>query len=310
VGKEANERNHYPGSDEIERWLAAIWQAACDADCRIEELPLHGFSHRLGIHHAEEEFRYIRFTIAGQDPFYAYWQPAASAPAPLLVHVPGYGSEISTHPELAAIGFHVLHVSPLGYGTPEGPDESMFIDGIWQWPVLPDTIASSATRGYNDWLMNVAVAVRWATSRSDTLPNRVSFFGTSQGGGASLLLGSLFRDRGVRCVAADLPYLTNFPLADGRGGYHKAWRALDKLEDRGAGWRGLGYIDTLSHADRLTCPVLLTAGSADDTTPADTIESLFARLPGTRSYTLLNGVGHRYTREFIHLAAAWFRLYA
>ena len=42
--------------------------------------------------------------------FYAYFQPVYSGgPAPLLLHVPGYGGELSMHPELVFDGFNVLH---------------------------------------------------------------------------------------------------------------------------------------------------------------------------------------------------------
>ena len=46
-----------------------------------------------------------------------------NSPAPLLVHTPGYGGEMSMHPELAQY-FNVLHINPLGYTTPEGKDEN------------------------------------------------------------------------------------------------------------------------------------------------------------------------------------------
>jgi pimeloyl-ACP methyl ester carboxylesterase len=74
-------------------------------------------------------------------------------------------------------------------------------------------------------------------------------------------------------------------------------------------WHALGYVDTLSHAHRLTMPVLLTAGSVDGTTPKETIRSLFDRLPGTRSFTEIAGQGHAYTVPFIPLATAWFGMY-
>jgi hypothetical protein len=56
--------------------------------------------------------------------------------------------------------------------------------------------------------------------------------------------------------------------------------------------------------------VLLTAGGADATCLPATIKALFDKLPTTRLYCLLDGEGHGYTREFVPLAAAWFRLYA
>jgi cephalosporin-C deacetylase-like acetyl esterase len=120
----------------------------------------------------------------------------------------------------------------------------------------------------------------------------------------------MFKDKGVRCVAADVPFLTNFPMANGRGAYGNAKNALDKLDSTDVGWRALGFIDTLSHAGRLTIPVLLTAGGQDLACPAETVESLFHALPGCKSYTYLSNSVHRYTHEFLSLVMAWFRLYA
>jgi cephalosporin-C deacetylase-like acetyl esterase len=215
---------------------------------------------------------------------------------------------MSAHPDLVSAGFNVLHVSPLGYATPRGADKTKQRNDAW--PVLPDTILSGGTEGYKTWLADCAMAVRWATGRPETCGSRISFFGTSQGGGGALLLASLFKDRGVRCVAADLPFLTDFQGAVGLGAYKSFANILHTADDKKAAWHAAGLIDTLSHVHRLDLPVLLTAGENDETCPPQTIKALFERLPGTRSYTHLEGVGHRYTTEFIPLAAAWFRLYA
>jgi len=107
-----------------------------------------------------------------------------------------------------------------------------------------------------------------------------------------------------------MPFLTNFPLADFHGAYRRAREGFAALTDERDGWRALGWFDTLSHAHRLDVPVMLTSGSEDTSTPPATIESLFEKLPGTKSYTRLHGSRHRYSYEFIHLVTAWFRLYA
>ena len=302
------EFEHYPTSDELDAWIHSIWELAAKTECKAEIMDINGFSHSLGINHVGGEFSFVKFSPRGMDEFYGYWQPAFSQPAPLLFHVPGYGAEMSTHPELVAMGFNVLHVSPLGYATPNGPDESKKRNDAW--PVLPDTVISGAENGYKIWLANCILAIQWAMKRTEVIADRISFFGTSGGGGASLLLASLFRDKGVRCVAADLPFLTNYPMARGRGAYAHAKKGLDAVQDKVAGWKALGFVDTIAHAPRLTAPVLLTAGGKDESCPADTIKSLHNILPGTKSLTYFADLTHRYTREFIPLAAAWFRIYA
>ncbi len=177
------------------------------------------------------------------------------------------------------------------------------------WPVLPDTIRTDARGGYKTFLAQGAMAVRWALSRPECLPDRVSFFGTSQGGGGSLLLGSVFAGRGCRCVAADEPFLTNYPQAGFRGAYNIIEDAFREAGEARA-WRALGFADSLSHAHRLTMPVMLTSGTVDDVCPPDTIEPLFAKLTGTKCYMSTLGMGHGHNREFTRMAAAWLDLHA
>lgn len=301
------ESSEYPTSAEIDAWLDSIWELVDSTPCSAEPLEEQGFTHNFGIRHTNG-FKYVRFTPEKMAPFFSYWQPALSQPAPLVVHVPGYGAEVSSHPEIVAAGYNVLEISPLGYSTPQGADAAKKRDG--EWPVLPDTILTNGQRGYREWLANCAMAIHWAMDLPETVADRVSFFGTSQGGGGSLLLASLFRGKGVRCVAADLPFLTDFRKAMGRGAYFLADMGLKKADDIKAAWRAIGLMDTLSHAHRLDLPVLLTAGGDDEVCPPETIEHLFELLPGTRSYTFLKQVGHRYTKEFVPLVMAWFKLYA
>jgi cephalosporin-C deacetylase-like acetyl esterase len=307
--EDMSETRWYPSEHEIEAWLDDIWALGHRSECQATPLVEEGHQARAHVNHMGA-FRYIRFAPEGMEPFWAYWQPAPSGPAPLLAHTPGYGAEMSMHPELAAQGFNVIHINPLGYATPQGYDESKK-QGRDPWPVLYNTVQSGAQEGYKTWLANCVTAVRWAWTQDTVLPGRVSFFGSSQGGGCSLLLGSLFRDRGCRCVAADVPFLTNFPLAKKEAqSFGMIDEGLRQLRDAAKGWRALGFIDTLSHAARLTMPVLLTAAGNDKTCTPGTIESLFHRLPSTRSYTFLDGLSHGYTRQFIALALGWFRMYA
>ena len=116
----------------------------------------------------------------------------------------------------------------------------------------------------------------------------------------------------MRCVAADEPWMVDFPLAlelKPEWAQNVAHRPA-QMPSPAPLWHTLGLIDALSHVHRLTVPVLLTAGGSDTTCPAPTIEALFQRLPTTKLYCTLDGQAHGYTREFVTLAAAWFRLYA
>lgn len=303
----ADDRAARPTIAEVDEWAERIARDAARLPVDGEPVEASVFTHAYGVRH-DTGGQYIRFGSGERRAFYGYWQPPHAGPATLLVHVPGYGAEMSAHPELVAAGYAVLHINPLGYATPSGPQESLKVNG--DWPVLPETLLTGGRGGYRDWLTDALLGIRWAMNRPEVLPGRVSFFGTSQGGGGALLLASLLRGGGVRCVAADEPFLTDFPGAAGRGAYGRIEEGLARMPDPRGARRALAFVDTLSHAHRLNLPVLLTAGGSDETCPPETVETLFAALPATRSLTFLEGVAHGYTREFLPLAAAWFRLYA
>ncbi len=307
------QRRYYPTQQKVDEWCPRILRAAEALELKARLLEDAPYPFRLGVRHTGG--RYVEFTVKGGERFYGFWQPCPSDRGPVLFHLPGYGAEMSAHPELVTEGYNVLHVNPLGYATPEGPDESKRPDG--GWPVLPDTARSLGKEGYVHWLTQAAAAMLWGLGRGAVEPDRFATFGSSQGGGTALLLASIFRDRGVRAVAADVPFLINFPMIHGMrdwGAYGMVQGILKRIieerpEDLPAAWKALGHVDVTSHAHRLTMPVLLTAGAEDAACPPPTIRSLFDLLPGTRSYTELAGQGHAYTTPFLHLARAWFRVH-
>lgn len=297
----------YPTQSQLEDWIDSIWQLADATPMTVDILPDPGWRNNFGTMHMAFN-RLVRFSPEGMRPFYGIWQPVVTGPCPLAVHLPGYGAELSVHPDTAAQGFNVLQLSPMGYWTPDGFDESLRKNG--HFPVLPDTIESHAREGYRHWLLCCVLAVRWAWTQPCVLPDRVSFYGTSQGGGTSLLCASIFMGKGLRCAAADEPFLTNYPQANWRGAYQVAHAAFDNAADKKDAWHSLGFVDTLSHAHRLTCPVLLSEGGADEACPPDTIEPLYDLLPSTKAKYFMDNRWHGYNREFMHLVWAWLRLYA
>ena len=274
---------YYPDKAQRDKWISDILEDAKANAGRAEVLADNGYRNNFGAFHMSGN-RLVKFTPAGRRPFYGIWQPALRGPAPLVVHLPGYGAELSVHPDVNAEGYNVLCLSPLGYWTPEGFDDSLRGERS-EWPVLPDTMISGGENGYRYWRADAASAVMWPWSQPLVLPDRVSFYGTSQGGGTALLLGSIFAGIGTRCVAADQPYLTNIPLVLQRGGYTFLNRAFEP--DFGVPheklWHGLGYCDTLNYTDRMDFPVLLTLGTVDDDCPPETIEQLYEKLPSTKA---------------------------
>jgi cephalosporin-C deacetylase-like acetyl esterase len=301
----------YPSQEELTEWIDRLWDTEATLPITALRLDDRGERTRLGIHHMNRSSLY-RFDQEGMRPFYGMWSPALKGPAPLIVHTPGYGAEPSFHPDLVGEGYNVLELSPLGYWTPSGDlYELRWFDGAnYIWPVLPQTALDPYhLESYFGWMLNVMGAIRWAMSQPTVIPDRVSFFGTSQGGGASLLLGSIYRDHGVRCVAADEPFMTNYPLSSFRGAYDHARLGVDMGETAEA-WHNLGLIDTLTHASRMNYPVLLTLGTGDTICPPECIQSLFDVLDTDKMLLCMKGRGHGYQYEFIRHALTWFDLYA
>lgn len=301
--------NYYPSPMQVDQYVERLWERATKMKMTAEITQNDGRTVAYSSNYNIQGSRYVKFTVDGH-VFWGYWQTPKSTPAPLLVTLPGYSARISTGCEMSIEGYAVLFVSPLGYTTPNGNDESLKIRG--GWPVLPYTSIGMPDHDYSMWLNHVMLATKWAMSQKEVIDNRVSFFGTSQGGGGSLLLASIFKDAGARCVAADLPFLTNFPLANfADGAYSLARIPVDeKMIDEATMWTNLGYIDTLSHAHRLIMPVLLTAGGADVVCPPNTIQSLYDKLPNTKSIVYLHKAEHDTTQEAIYLTRAWMRMFA
>ncbi len=297
----------YPSEADVDRWCRDIRERTDAVEVEGTLLSDSRVTESFGNGPNALVSQYVRFTANdGRRTFYGYWQPAYNTPAPLLINLPGYGGCINLHPQLNDLGFHILHISPLGYITPEGNrTELAGPDG--QWPVLDHT-ARGLPGGYEDWLSDVLLGIRWALQQPGVEP-RLSLYGTSQGGGGSLLTASILGPEQVRCVCADLPFLTDFPGAGLQGDAHGLLQAAYATEKHEDFWQRLGLVDTLSHAHRLRLPVMLSGGGADEVCPARCAEALFARLPATKQYTYLEQQVHTHSRASMYLFGSWLKMY-
>ncbi|MBQ7319553.1 MAG: acetylxylan esterase [Clostridia bacterium] len=301
--------SHYPTKTEIDEWVDRLWDASFRMPCEAISMHTACIHNACGAMHMNRT-TLLRFTQPGMRPFYGMWSRAMNGPRPLVVHLPGYGSELSTHLDLAAENYNLLELVPMGYWTPEGFDESLRHPKTGTWPVLTQSVVSPyENEGYWGWMLNAVGAIKWALAQPSVLPERVSFFGTSQGGGTALLLGSIFRDHGTRCVCADEPFLTNYPMSTFRGAYD-CIRAGFENTDEAQGWKNLGFVDTVCHAHRMEYPVLLTLGTADVVCPPETIQTLYDRLETDKMLFSMRGRGHGHQFEFVRHVSTYLELYA
>lgn len=292
---------YYPTVAERDAWIAGLLAEAESIRCEGEILNRRNFKPEMGCFNVRT-CSYVRFCTDRGEEFYGYYDWVPNGPAPLIVHTPGYNSDAGVYHMMKLEGFNVLHVDPMGYVTPDGERTELRRDGTW--PVLADTVSSAGEKGYRTFFLHTLLAIRWAFARPEVLPDRVSFFGTSQGGMASLVLGSLLAGRGARCVCADLPYLQG--QFTGCYDFHP-----ETCPDPEAARRAMALLDGLAHADRLSgLPVLLTSATADGLCPEQTIRPLFDALSGHKAYMSIKDQVHCYTQEFLYLTAAWMRMYA
>lgn len=293
--------------NKINNWCENIYKKGC-CDCSYDIEKINPFEPYIWNFQSVGENFYVKFTTKKLDVFYSYFQPSINKKAPLLVHLPGYGGEMSMHPELSE-RYNVLHINPLGYTSPKGKDKNkMTLNGVGE--VFVNT-ALKLSGGYDDFFTCAVIAIEWAKKQASVLSDRISFFGTSQGGGSALILASIYSTQKCVCsVASDQPFLTNFKDANYRGAYSIGQEKLSKLSKEDY-VKAFEQVDTINHVYRLNqIPVLLTSGGKDDTCPKDTVVSLFEKLNGTKSYTCFNDLTHGYNRQFISLAKAWFNIYA
>ncbi len=296
----------YPNENEITAWLDEIYESAQNVNFKVE-VTSHTTPHPIADFYFFQTVRTLKFIPEGLPEFYAYWSPVLRGPAPLAVQVPGYGAELCGGNVLTAEGINTLYISPLGYCDGKVCFDDKKVNG--DFPVLPDTVTTGAKGGYHDWLLESAIAIRWALEQETVIKDRLSFFGTSQGGGGALLLGSLYSGRGTRCVAAEESFLTDFPTADFRGAYGKLKNVYESLGDTEAFWKPLGYIDTLSHSFRMNYPVLLMTGDKDNACPPETVHNLHAKLDCTKIMMDVKGREHGCGYEFFQMAKQWITMY-
>ncbi len=297
----------YPTSGEIDVWAQSILEKSRTYPVTGTFLDRCPITQPFGNGPNALINAFVQFDVPGRHSFWGYWQPAMKEPAPLLINLPGYGGYISMHPQINDDNYNILHISPLGYVSPDGADlPRAMADG--NWPVLHNT-AMGLPGGYEDWLLDCLLAIDWARKQPGVLADRLSLFGTSQGGGGSLLLASILGDQ-VRCVCADLPFLTAFPFSGLSGEAYGILESAYRTVPGETFWNRLGYVDTVSHAHRLTMPVMVSAGGKDVVCPPETVLHLFQKLPGTRQYTYLENNVHTHSRQSMFLFRGWLSMFA
>lgn len=236
-----------------------------------------------------------------ESKFYSrYWENKKSADY-LIVSLPCYGSEWNDMTEYVSNDYDILQISPLGYNTPKGFDETKIKYNTW--PVLYDTLTEADTnKGYGGWFLDAVLAVEAIRKENQKL----IFIGTSQGGAAALVMSSIYNDITAYC-ASEMPFLigfSNYAYNDVRYGVaSKSGRFIYDFIAR----EKLYMVDPMNHSERIKCPVLLVSGERDSICKKENIKELYDKLDCEKKYIELTGKEHGYTEEFINHSKEWIK---
>lgn len=202
---------------------------------------------------------------------------------PGILFLPGehmsYISPNTPNIPLAACGFVVLSIEPTGQSV-EGP----VIPLIKQMYTHPN---DPATFGLRAIIMRYLRAITALSEIPEVDSHRLGVAGISLGGGLSMLLAAL--DERVWAAAPDVPYYCDIESGQSLPGwpYPEVREYLAQHQDQQeAVMQTLRYYDVANFADRLTCPVLISAGIDDRYSQPAGIFAVNNRLAGPHTLKL------------------------
>lgn len=230
----------------------------------------------------------VRFPGFGGDPVAAWLlRPRGShGPLPVVVTYLGYscGRGLPTdHLLWSAAGYAQLVVDSRGQGH-DTPD--LVAGGGTQWVkgFMTSGIDSPDDHYYRRLVTDCVRAVDAVPHLPGVDPERVVVAGGSQGGGLSIAVAGLARDR-VAAALPDVPFLCHYRRAAemaGEGPYveiaeYLRWHSRHGVEPA---FRTLSYFDGVHFAQRATAPALFSVGLMDPVCPPSTVYAAFNHYAG------------------------------
>ncbi len=238
--------------------------------------------------------------------------PQEKGPFPAMLVLPGAGNNARPRPlEHARHGYVALDIQVHG----------LDVDLASYPPLAAAPPADDPRVGpYRAIHQRCLLALRYLASRPDVDPNRVIVVGGSQGGRLSIVTAAL--DPRVKAVVAGIAHNGNQPYLNW------AWRCNarkpgDGIDDPALAADGMGisaappvandpaslreaYYDPANFAQDVRCPVLMSAGLTDPTSPPTSVFGIFNRLGTTgKEMVPLDGLGHDWSAEFDRRAWRW-----
>ena len=213
----------------------------------------------------------------------------AEGPYPGLSIVPGYVSEPTLPKSWAKLGYAAIGVAPRG----KLRSHAQFNPG---YPgLLIHNIIDRNTYSYRGFYADAARAIDFLLTRPEVDGSRIGVHGSSQGGALTLTTAALRRDV-VTCGAAGAPYLAGFmDCAALTHSYpyeemNEYLRLYPEREE--AMCSTLDYFDCINFASKITAPMLIYVGLADDVVPPETGYDLVKVMPGEVEFHAYDRCGH------------------
>ncbi|SDI95678.1 cephalosporin-C deacetylase [Lentzea albidocapillata subsp. violacea] len=229
----------------------------------------------------------VRFPGFGGEPVAAWLlRPRGSAgPLPVVITYIGYsgGRGLPTdHLLWSAAGYAQLVVDSRGQGH-DTPDRTA---GGTQWAkgFMTRGIDSPDDYYYRRLITDCVRAVDAVGHLPGVDPERVVVAGGSQGGGLTIAVAGLARDR-VAAALPDVPFLCHFRRGAelcGEGPYveiaeYLRWHSRHGVEPA---FTTLSYFDGVHFAQRATAPALFSVGLMDPICPPSTVYAAFNHYAG------------------------------
>ena len=201
-----------------------------------------------------------------------YCRPGGSiGPLPAIIQLPGYVSEPVLPKSTARRGYGVLSVAPRG----KLGSNSQFNPG---YPgLLTHNIVDRQTYGYRGLYVDVLRAVDVLLELPEIDPSRIGVAGNSQGGALTLLTAAMRPE--IRAASAGAPFLCGIMDAIRLTNSYPYREIKDYLrmypEREPVVRRTVAYFDLINFVDKITCPVIVNIGLADDVCPPETGYAVF-----------------------------------
>ena len=210
--------------------------------------------------------------------------PPARPPYPCLVIAHGYTGSKGEPEQYAAWllrGYAVLAYDVRGQGGETGNRAGTDYGAVKGW--ITQGILDQDTCYYKAIVLDTLQAIDWAASQPEIDANRIAMMGGSQGGGLTLLAAA-FHPR-VAAAVADIPNMCqmDFGIFHSTGSLSEAAEFVNRHpEHLDRVLATLSYFDAVNCADRIRCPILVSAGLKDTVCWPETIYAVYNGIASER----------------------------